>query len=481
MIVTTVYRYVGIVMVLDAVFMLLSCFVSALCGWDGGFRPLLLSAVITMLVGLFPLVYVPKKSLLSVKEAYLVVICAWICSCVFGMLPYLLWGGEFNLSNAFFESTSGFTTNGASILDNVEGLPKSIIFWRSSTHWIGGIGVVLFALVILPLMGSSKTTLTSVEISPIARDNFNFTSRKLFRIIISVYLLLTVLPALFLWIFGMDFFDAVNHSFSIAASGGFSTKNTSILWWNSPSIEIITSLFLILSGTHLGLLYLTFTGHRNNMFRNDVWRFYICSILFCGLAVSLNLFITHTYPTLSQSFRYGFFQVISYITSAGFASADNSFWPSASILVLIMVSIGCSMAGSTSGGLKIDRLMILLKAIRNRIVTLRHPNAVLRLKVGGRAQNPEVVNTAMIMIGFYLLALLVSTFVISLYGYDLVTSFSASVSTLGNVGPGVGRVSNLCSMSFFPDSLKWWLSFIMLFGRLELFGLINVFLISTWK
>lgn len=481
MIVTTVYRYVGLVMVLDALFMLLSCVVSAIYGWDPGFRPLLLSAVITMLVGIFPIIYVPKKAILSVKEGYLIVICAWICSCIFGMLPYILWGGEFNLANAFFESTSGFTTNGASILDNIEGLPKSILFWRSSTHWIGGIGVVLFALVILPLMGSSKTMLTSVEISPIAKDNFNFTSKKLFRIIISVYLALTILPAASLYLCGMDLFDAINHAFSIAATGGFSTKNTSILWWNDPMIELVTSFFLILSGTHLGLLYLTFTGHKNNMFRNDVWRFYICSIVLCGLLVSLNLYNTHTYPSFVQSLRHGFFQVVSYMTSAGFASADNSFWPSASVLILIVVSIGCSMAGSTSGGLKIDRLMILLKAIRNRIIMLRHPNAVLSLKIGGRAQNPEVVNAAMIMIGFYLLALLASTFVISLYDYDLVTSFSASVSTLGNVGPGVGRVSNLCSMSFFPDSLKWWLSFIMLFGRLELFGLINVFLISTWK
>lgn len=481
MIVPTVYRYVGVVMILDAVFMFLSCVVSIVYGFDSGFRPLFLSALITMLLGLFPLVYVPKKRILSVKEGYLIVICSWICSCIFGMLPYLLWGGEFNMADAFFESTSGFTTNGASILDNVEALPKSLVFWRSSTHWIGGIGVVLFALMILPLMGASKNTLTSVEISPIAKDNFNFTSKKLFQIIISVYLALTVLPAICLYLCGMDFFDSINHAFSIAATGGFSTKNTSILWWNSPVIEAVICFFLIVSGTHIGLLYLTFTGHRNNMFRNDVWRFYMTMIIVSGTIVSLNLFDSHIYPTFQQSFRYGFFQVISYITSAGFASTDNSFWPPASVLILIVVSIGCSMAGSTSGGLKIDRLMILLKAIRNRIVILRHPNAILSLKVGGRAQNPEVVHTAMIMIGFYLLALLLSTFVIALYGYDLVTSFSASVSTLGNVGPGVGRVSNLCSMSFFPDSLKWWLSFIMLFGRLELFGLINVFLISTWK
>ncbi len=477
---SVIYRYIGLILLLDALFMLLSSLVSVVYDMDSSFNPLFISFIITAIVGVFPLVYVPKITFLSVKEGYLVVVLAWIVCCFFGMLPYVIWGGEFGFAEALFESTSGFTTNGASILDNVEALPKGLLFWRSSTHWIGGVGVVLFALVVLPSMGNTKVTLTSVEISSIAKDNFRFTSKNLFRIIILTYLLLTIIPVIFLYLAGMDFFDAVNHAFSIASTGGFSTKNTSIMWWNSPLIEAVTSIFLILSGTHIGLLYMAFTG-RKNIFKNDVWRFYLISMFVGGLIVSWNLYSSHLYTTIYESCRYGFFQVIAYMTSAGFASADNAFWPSTSILVILVLSFGCSMAGSTSGGLKIDRIFILLKTIRHRIILMRHPNAVLRLKLGGKSQESAAVNAALIMIGFYLLAVVFSTFVISLYNYDLLTSFSISVSTLGNIGPGFGLASNLNSLSFFPDSLKLWLSFIMLFGRLELFGLINVFFISTWK
>lgn len=476
-----VIRYIGEVLLLNAFFMLLSAFISLFNGFDTAFYPLILSFLITAILGVFPLIYVPSGRNLTSKEGYIIVIASWIMSCMVGMLPYLIWGGEFSLMNAWFESTSGYTTTGATILNDIEALPHGLLFWRASTHWIGGVGVVLFALVILPSIGQTKMTLSSVELSSLAKNNFRYTTKKILKIIILVYVGLTFVQTVALMVAGMDWFDSICHSFSTIATGGFSTKNLSIMYYDNIFIEIVIMIFMALAGLHFGLIYATVKGKRNNLMSSEVARFYIIIMAVCAVAISASLYLNNTYQTIGQSFRYGLFQVISYCTTTGFASANDALWSPFAMLILIYLSIQCASAGSTAGGIKVDRVLLFIKAIKAKVLKLQHPNAVIRIKLGGMTQEDSTVNSAVLLISFYLLSLLVSTLLITIWGYDLLTSFTASVASLSNVGPGFGQVSNLSNMGFFPDAIKIWLSALMLFGRLELFGLIHLFLIRSWK
>lgn len=476
-----VLRYVGEVLMLNAFFMFISALIALFNGFDTGFYPLFLSFLITTILGSFPLIFVPSERNITSKDGYLIVIISWVMSCLVGMLPYLIWGGEFSVINAWFESTSGFTTTGATILNDVEALPKSILFWRSSTHWIGGVGVVLFALLILPSMGRTKMTLSSVEMSAMAKDNFRYTTKKIVKIIIFTYAGLTLAETIALWFAGMDLFDSICHSFSTMATGGFSTKNLSIMYYNSLSIEIVIMIFMVAAGIHFGLVYSTIKGKTNNLLSSEVARYYIIIMLVTGLVVALNLYWGRVYDSFPESIRYGFFQVISYCTTTGFASISDANWPPLSMLLLTFLSIQCAMAGSTTGGIKVDRLMLLFKAIKARILVLQHPKAVIRIKMSGVTQEDSAVNAAILLIAFYMLTLFVSTIVLTIWNYDLLTAFTASVASLGNVGPGFGKVSNLDNMGFFADPVKMWLSVVMLFGRLELFGFIHILLIKSWK
>ncbi|MEG0601745.1 MAG: TrkH family potassium uptake protein [Mucinivorans sp.] len=479
-----ILRYVGMVLLLNAAFMLLAAVVAYFNGVDTGLAPLLLSFIITGVVGTFPLIFVPADQHISSRDGYIIVIASWIASCVVGMLPYLIWGGEFSLINAWWESTSGFTTTGSTILNDVEALPRSLLFWRSSTHWIGGVGVVLFALVVLPAIGRQKMTLSSVEISSLAKDNFRYNTKKILKIILYVYVGLTAAETVLLNVVGMDWFDAVNYSFSTMATGGFATRNLSVMAYNNLGVEVVIMIFMFLAGIHLGIIYSSLRGVskiHSTIWHNQVARYYLMTILVSGAIVSLYLFFEGFYPTLGKAIRYGLFQVISYNTTTGFASANNAFWPPLTMLILMVLSVQCAMAGSTTGGIKADRVLILIKAIKARVLKIQHPSAVMRVKLNGRTMDDQMVSGAILLIAFYVLSLVVSTLVLSAFDIDLLTSFSASVASLGNVGPGFGQASNLANMNFLPVPCKLWLSVMMIFGRLELFGLIHLFMMRSWK
>lgn len=476
-----VIRYVGLVMLLNAAFMLISAVISLLNGFDTGFYPLLLSFLITSIIGAFPLIFVPNDNNLSNKESYVIVIMAWVMSCLLGMLPYLIWGGEFTFTNAWFESTSGFTTTGSTILSDIEALPKGLLFWRAATHWIGGVGVVLFAIVILPSMGRMKMSLSSAEMSTMAKDNFRYTTRKILQIIIFVYVGLTLCETVVLSVVGMDLFDAVTNSFSTVATGGFCTKNLSIMYYNSVTIEMVITFFMIVSGFHMGLVYATIRGKRNNLFRSEVARFYILSLAVCTVVVSASLLLNHNYTTIGEALRYGVFQVVSYTTTTGFASANDAFWPPLAMIVLIYCTIQCAMAGSSAGGIKSDRVLLTFKAIKARMLKLQHPNAVIRIKQNGITQDDGMVNAAILLVVIYMLSALAGTVLLAAMNIDLLTSFTASIASLSNVGPGFGKVSNLDNYGALPDAAKWLLSGLMLFGRLEFFGFIHIFMLRSWK
>lgn len=475
-----IFKYIGAVLLLDSAFMLLSAVISWANGMDSGFTPLMMSFVLTFILGAFPLIFVRRREQINAKEGYCIVTGAWLLSSLVGTFPYLLYGGEFDFINAWFESVSGFTTTGSTILTDVEALPRGMLFWRASTHFIGGIGVVMFALTILPALGRTKNTLYNVELSALAKDNFRFQTKKIIRVIIIVYMGLTLSSTVLLKLAGMDWFDSITHSFAAISTGGFSTKSISIAAYDNIWIEIILTVFCFLSGIHFGLIYTTFTGSRNNIFRSELVRYYFLFTFIGSLVIALSLWTSGTYGTLAESLRHGIFQGVTIITSTGFATADTNTWTPLAITILLIFIIQGACAGSTTGGLKCDRVLLSLKVLRNRIRQQQHPNAVMRVKLDGVTQEESGINLAILYIVVFLFFIILGTLVNTACGVDFITSLTASATCMGNCGPGFGDVGSMDSFAYLPDFSKFTCSALMLFGRLEIFGLIQLFIIKWW-
>ena len=469
------------VLLFIAAFMLAAAGISMYNDFDSGFTPLLLSAIITTLLGLFPMIFVDKVSEIKTKEGYAIVVASWLVACVVGMFPYLIWGGEFTVINAWFESVSSFTTTGASILNDIESLPQGLLFWRSASAWIGGIGVVMFALVILPSMGHSRHMLSSQELSSIAKDNFHYRSKVIIRILISVYVSLTVITTLLLKYEGMSWYDAINHGMTACGTCGFSTKNSSIAYFNSVNIEMIIMGAMVISGIHFGVLYATITGRRNNIFRSEVVRVYIGMMLVISVIIAINLLSEGVYDTFGEAIRHSAFQVTSITTTSGFATADTNTWTPLAIVLLMFCMVVCGCAGSTSGGMKVDRLLISAKVIHNRIKVQQHPNAILRVKIDGTVQDSGTQNLVTTFVVVYILVVLIGTIVYTLFGCDLMTGFSAAIANVSNVGPGFGEIGSMDNYSELPSVLKLNSTMLMLIGRLEIFGFLQIFFLSSWK
>ena len=475
-----VLKYIGAVLLLDSAFMLLSAGISWINGMDSGFTPLFLSFLLTAILGMFPTLFVRRREQINAKEGYCIVTGAWLLSCLVGTFPYLLYGGEFNFVNAWFESVSGFTTTGSTILTDVESLPNGLLFWRSATHWIGGIGVVMFALAILPSLGKTKMTLYSVELSTLAKDNYRFQTRKLVYILLFVYVGMTAMATVMLRIAGMDWFDAVNHAFSAISTGGFSTKNASIAYFDNLWIELVIVFFTFVSGLHFGLIYSTLTGSRNNLFRSEVTRYYFLCAVTGVFLITLSLWLSGTYGSFATALRYGLFQGVTVLTTTGFATADTNLWTPLAMTVLFFFTLQCACAGSTAGGIKCDRILLSFKVLRNRIRQQQHPNAVLRIKLNGVTQEESTINFAMLYIAVYFLFIILGTLINTACGVDFITSLTASATCMGNVGPGFGEVGSMESFAAMPGVMKFSSTALMLFGRLEIFGLIQLFMIKWW-
>jgi len=385
-----------------------------------------------------------------------------------------LWGGEFTFTNAWFESVSGYTTTGSTILNDIESLPMSLLFWRSATHWLGGIGVVMLTLVILPNIGHARFILLRTEMSDIAESNFRFQTKRVLKILAIVYLGLTIMEIILLRIFGMNLFDAVTHSFATIATGGFSPKNTSISYYNNLAVEIIIMVFMVLSGIHFGLLFSTALRHKRNILNSGIVKYYIIGMVAGVLIVSMTLW-GNVFNDFWNSLRYAAFQVISLGTTTGFATIETKFWPGAAQLILIFFTLQCACAGSTSGGIKVDRIVIFFKSVAYNMKKIRHPRGVFTLKFEGHQVDDEIIRNTVIFIVLYLMIVFFSAVSLTTLGVDNMTAFSASAATMGNVGPGFGDVSSMGNYHDLPQAGKWILSLNMLLGRLEIYGFLYLF------
>ena len=477
---SVILRYIGTVMLCVSGLMAVSAGISLVSN-DAGFYPLLLSALLTLLLGAFPMIFVSKSDSIAAKEGFVIVVGSWVLSCVVGMFPYLIWGGEFTLANAWFESVSGFTATGASILTDIEALPQGLLFWRTATNWMGGVGVVMFALLILPSLGTNKMALSGIELSSLAKDNYRYRTQMVVKILLTIYIGLTIITTLLLKVAGMRWFDAVNHAMSACATGGFSTKNASVGFYNSPLIEWILIAVMFISSLHFGLIYSTFTRKSNNLFRSEVVRVYVAIIVGATLAVGASLFFSGTYENLFTSLRQSVFQVVSLITTTGFATADTNLWTPFAIVILMILSIICGCAGSTSGGVKVDRALLYFKVLKARLRGQQHPNAVIRIRLDGILQEDRQVNTVTLFLTTYFVLILAGTLSSTLMGLDLLTAFSSSVAFIGNIGPGFGEVGSISNYAAMPIALKIQGSILMLMGRLEIFGFIQFLFIRMWR
>ena len=479
--ISVVSRNIGIALLFNALFMFMSVVVSIVYDFDSAFSPLLLSGVITFTTGLFPLIFVRTHEEIHIKEGFTIIVLSWILSCIFGMLPYVLWGGEFTLVNAWFESVSGYTTTGGTILQDIEALPKSLLFWRSSTHFIGGIGVVVFMLLILPMVSTCKMRLSKLEMTSLSKENYRLRTKEAIRVISTVFVGLTVTSAIAYMLAGMGPFDAVNHAFSVAATGGFSTKNASIGAFDSFAVELVSAVFMIIGGMHFGLIYKTFSDGSMKLFRSPVTKLYIGTIGVVTLLVTADLLISGSGDGFWDTLWTGFFNVASYISTTGFATVDCSAWPALSILLLMFLSVQCACSGSTSGGLKTDRILIFWKSFRVQLRKQMHPSAVIPTRVGDNIVDTQMVAAINLYIVVYFLFLFVGAAALCMMGVDYMDAFSASIANLGNVGPGFGNVGALDNFSQIPSFGKFILAAQMLFGRLEIYSLIIMFSIWKWR
>lgn len=470
-------RYIGIALLFNALFMLISLGVSALNGFDSSFSPLLLSTIITAMVGCFPLIFVRGQDDVNLREGFAITIFSWILSCIFGMLPYVMWGGDFSLTNAWYESVSGYTTTGGTILRNVEELPKGLLFWRSSTHFIGGMGVMVFMLLVLPSMSTLRVRISKIEISSISKDNYRYRSKEMVRVIASTYIGITVAGTLALLLAGMSFFDAVNHAMSIVSTGGFSTRNLSIMYYDSLPIEIVCIVFMYVSTLHFGMVYALVVKRSSTLLKSPVFRYFMVFCLAMSLLIGLDLKASGLAVTYGEAMRLSFFQFASIISSTGLATADTSVWPLFSVVLLLFAMFHGGCSGSTCGGVKTDRMLIFYKVLKNNIFKQLHPNAVIPVKVGEHTIDPSLIRSAILYIVAFTLIFVVGMMLMSLTGLDFEEAFAASLSSMGNVGPGLGASGSMGNFMHFSPFAKIVMTLEMLLGRLEIYTLLMLFFI----
>jgi len=458
-----------VALLVSAAFMLLSVFVSVLSGNDSALAALLISFIITFLVGVFPFIFVRSSAEISLKEGYVIIALSWLLSFVFGMLPYALWGGPFTLQNAWFESVSGFTTCGATILNDVEALPRSLLFWRSSTHFIGGLGVVVFLLLIIPGSSPMRMRLINMELTSLSRNGYSSRPNKVVQIFASVYLSLLALAFLAYMAVGMKPFDAICHAMSVTATGGFSTRNASIAYFNSFGVEAVTVIFMYLSSLHFGLLFLAVVSRSLKPLRSPVLKFYTLSIVVISLLIAVGIKTGDSGSTWWSAVWDGLFSTLSVSSTTGFAVRDNAGWSPWMIMLLVFAGVMCGSAGSTSSGIKADRVLVLFKSVARYIGNILHPSSVNELRLGKRVLRDEEIYPHLLYVGVYFLLILLSTLLCLCVGMDGEASFVSSVMSLGDVGPACGELGTMGSYDSVPPLAKLILSLDMFLGRVEVY------------
>ena len=483
----------GLLLLVNGGFMFLAVLVS----WfyeDGVALQISSAALITCFIGIFLMFTTRGHSKeLKKREGYIIVTFGWIFMALSGTLPYVLSGAIPSFTNAFFETMSGYTTTGASILNDIESIPKGILFWRSLTHWIGGMGIIVLAIAILPLLGIGGMQLFAAEAPGPSADKLKPRITDTAKRLWLIYFSYTIAETILLKVAGMNFFDAINHALSTLSTGGFSTKNASVAYWNDqPIIQYIIIVFMFLAGTNFVLSYFTFKGRIQKVLHDTEFKWYFVFIASFTLIASLVIYYQADVSLSSvdhpmvwgqgeSAFRHALFQVLAIVTTTGFVTADFTLWtPFLTVFFFGLFFLGGS-AGSTSGGVKVMRHIIM---IRNGIAEFKrslHPNAVLPVRYNGKAINKEIVFNILGFFILYMLSFIIGAVVFAFMGVDFETAIGGAASSLGNVGPALGNLGPVLNYDFLPAAGKWWSSFLMLIGRLELFTVLILFTPFFWR
>ena len=448
---------------------------------SGDHIPLIISGSASFLIGVVLFFSFAKQDKnIRKREGYLIVTTSWLLMSFFGMLPYLLSGTATSISDAIYETVSGLTTTGASIFPDVESLPKGILFWRSMTHWIGGLGIIVLTVAIFPLLGIGGIELFVAESPGPTSDKLHPRIRETAKRLWYIYLGLTVVCTILFELGGMTFFDAINHAMAAMATGGFSTKNTSLAFYDSAFIDYTAILFMFLAGTNFTVIYFGLTGKFDRVWKSDEFKAYTGAILAFAFFLTVPIYF-YSGHDLEKAFRDTLFQVVSLITTTGFITADYTQYSSGLTLVFFMLLFLGACAGSTAGGIKFVRHLAFFKNSWLEFKRIVHPRAVVPLKINGDRVTGKIITHIMNFLLIYLMIFVTGSVIISLMGYDILTSFGAVATCLGNVGPGIGKVGPVDNFAFFDPFSKVFLSFLMLLGRLELFTILVLFTPYFWR
>ncbi|PKQ43770.1 potassium transporter [Confluentibacter flavum] len=474
-------------------FMLLSALVSFIYK-DGVTFQIGLAGILTLVIGVVAMLLTRShKKEMNKREGYIVVAFGWVIMSLSGTLPYVLTGSIPNFTNAFFETISGYTTTGASILNDIEIMPKGILFWRSTTHWIGGMGIIVLAIAILPLLGIGGMQLFAAEAPGPSGDKLHPRITDTAKRLWLIYFGYTIAETLLLQLAGMSFFDAINHSMATLSTGGFSTKNASVAYWNhQPIIQYIIILFMFLAGSNFVLSYFAFKGKVQKIINDEEFKLYFKFIFVFTIIAALIIYfradvsissIQHpmVWGAGESAFRHALFQVLTVITTTGFITADYTLWtPFLLVFFFGLMFLGGS-AGSTAGGVKVVRHLILIKNGFLEFKRTLHPNAIVPVRYNNKAINRFIVFNILAFFILYMLSFIVGALVFSMFQIDFQSSIGLSASSLGNIGPALGNFGPVNNYSALPPLAKWWSSFLMLIGRLELFTVLILFTPFFWR
>jgi trk system potassium uptake protein TrkH len=474
-----VLHILSLLMILNGLFMVSILPVSWICE-SGDFNPLLISSAISANLGAIIWWFTRNNKYLSKRDGYLVVTFGWVILGITGALPFILSGSISDIPSAFFETISGYTTTGASILNDIEALPAGIMLWRSMTQWIGGMGIIVLTVALLPLFGVGGVELFMAEApgpsSGKLHPKITDTAKRLWII----YVLLTLAETIMLKVAGMTWLDALNHAFTTMSTGGFSTKNASIAAYNSPAIEYIITAFMLVGGINFSILYFIVKGIWKKVLIDEEFKTYLGIIVVFTVAITSTL-VVDSDKGLEESCRHAVFQVVTIITTTGFSTANYALWaPFAYMLILFLMFTGGS-ASSTSGGVKVLRHLIILKNGYMEFKRLLHPRGIIPVRINNKSVEQRTVYNVLAFFFIYLFVFILGALVISAFGHDLMTSAGASIACLGNIGPGIGDVDPSHNFAGFSTGAKFVLSFLMLLGRLELFTVLIIFTPSFWS
>ncbi|MCG6895156.1 MAG: TrkH family potassium uptake protein [Desulfobacteraceae bacterium] len=449
---------------------------------EGSLQPLLLSMAITMTAGLvlFGLFHRASATVISSREGMAVVTLGWTLIGLFGALPFYLSGYFGGFTNAFFESVSGFTTTGSSILTDIESVPKGLLFWRSFIQWLGGMGIIVLSVAILPFLGVGGMQLYKAEVPSPVPDKLKPRIRDTALILWKVYALISLAQVVLLMLGGMSLYEALCHTFTTMPTGGFSTRNTSIAAFDSLYLDVVIIVFMVLAGINFSLHYQMLRGKPLVFWKDTECRFYLAAVLILTWIVTLNLFGS-VYDSIGSALRYGSFQVVSILTTTGYATADYERWPAMSQLILLLCMFLGASAGSTGGGMKCLRVLLCLKYCYRELFLLVHPRAVTRLKIGGKTVPDDVMRSVMGFLALYVGLFALSSVLLAATGVDFVTAFGAVAACIGNIGPGFGTVGPAENFAAIPAVGKWLLIWCMLLGRLEIFTVIILLVPEFWR